>query len=460
MTPSPTRPRPRPQATRNYVSHHNGAQYFGYIANNSSEETNMKGENDFFTDIGASNLPSGGGVFYIRGGYNNIKSQTPPIQNPNYPDASGLTATEIATIDAAKSGDDDHPSYSDKQLSEAMNARVINAIANSKYWNESAIILTYDESDGGYDHVPPQILSYGPDKLPLARGVRIPLLLISPYARAGSVSHAEGDHNAIIETINAIFGLPPLSTLPEEAAALKAGNSSTFNDFGPAGFKQKYLGPRDTNSAITDSLLSGFSPARLKGTAAPLPAWYATIPDNIVEKFPHYGGKGCEAVGLRPDRQKPARHDADRLQHVARDAARVQRHHSVNQSLKERDGGAPFLTRNAMARRRKASGHRRSQVRSEEKNLHAPIKEASLRFGLSWRGDAGLRGCGVGQHPRPGRAAMRRRRTAGFDRRRKPCQSRRTRARPLPSAGFRCPGTAGPSAIPPLQFRERMDGAA
>ena len=111
-----------------------------------------------------------------------------------------------------KSGDDDHPSYSDKQLSEAMNARVINAVANSKYWSQSAIILTYDESDGGYDHVPPQILSYGPDGLPLARGVRIPLLLISPYARAGAVSHAEGDHNAIIETINAIFGLPPLST--------------------------------------------------------------------------------------------------------------------------------------------------------------------------------------------------------------------------------------------------------
>ena len=66
-----------------------------------------------------------------------------------------------------------------------MNARVINAIAsNPKIWAESAIVLTYDEFDGLYDHVPPQILSYGPDSLPLARGVRIPLLLISPFARA------------------------------------------------------------------------------------------------------------------------------------------------------------------------------------------------------------------------------------------------------------------------------------
>jgi phospholipase C len=285
----------------NYVSHHNGAQYFGYISNNASEQTNLKGENDFFTDILANNLPSAGGVIYMRGGYYNIKGQTPTIQNPNYPDTAGLTAAEIAKINLSKSGDDDHPSYSDHQLSEAMAARVINAIAsNPTLWSESAIVITYDESDGLYDHVAPQILSYGPDGLPLARGVRIPLLLISPYARAGAVSHAEGDHNAIIETINAIFGLTPLSTLPAESAALAAGNSAAFNAFGPAGFQQKYLGPRDTNSAITDSLLSGFSPQRLRGLATPLPATYAIIPSATVESYPHYGANACNAIGVTP----------------------------------------------------------------------------------------------------------------------------------------------------------------
>ena len=65
-----------------------------------------------------------------------------------------------------------------------MAARVINAIAaNKDVWEHSAIVITYDESDGLYDHVAPEILSYGPDGLPLARGIRIPLLLISPYAR-------------------------------------------------------------------------------------------------------------------------------------------------------------------------------------------------------------------------------------------------------------------------------------
>ena len=249
-------------------------------------------------------LPTTGGVFYIRGGYYNLNypRQTAVIQNPNYPNPKGLTQTERDTIARTKSGDDDHPSYSDSQLTEAMAARAINAIAaNSDIWEHSAIIITYDESDGLYDHVPPRILSYGPDGLPLARGVRIPLILISPYAHAHAVAHAEGDHNAVIETINALFGLPALSSLPEEKQALAEGDSPAFNAFAPAGFEQKYLGPRDTPSPITDSLLSGFDKARVTGALPPLPASLAMIPSDVVETFPHYGGKGCAAIGVTPE---------------------------------------------------------------------------------------------------------------------------------------------------------------
>jgi len=281
-----------------YVSHHNGAQYFGYIANTPQvSNASLRGLGDFFTDIANNALPQGG-VFYIRGGYTNQQGLTPPITNPNTP------PDEIAAINKAKSGDDDHPSYSDRQISEAMAARAINAIAsNPKLWKQSAIIITYDESDGFYDHVPPRILSYGPDGLPLSRGVRVPLLLISPYGRAHAVSHAEGDHNSVIETINAIFGLPPLASLPDEAQALAAGNSSEFNQFGPPGFEQKYLGPRDINSPITDSLLSGFDPKRLLGISPPLPASFAKIPDSVVNSLPHYGGNGCQAIGITPEDQ-------------------------------------------------------------------------------------------------------------------------------------------------------------
>ena len=278
-----------------YVTHHNGAQYFGYIANTPEVSKNLRGLNDFFSDIAKNALPKSG-VFYIRGGYTNQQGLKPPITNPNTP------ADEIAAINAAKSGDDDHPGYTDRQLSEAMAARVINAIAsNPKLWQQSAIIITYDESDGFYDHVPPRILSYGPDGLPLSRGVRVPLLLISPYARTHAVSHVEGDHNSVIETINTIFGLPALASLPDEAQAVAAGNSPQFNKFGPPGFEQKYLGPRDINSPITDSLLSGFDPKRLLGVSPPLPASFAKIPDNVINTLPHYGGQGCRAIGVTPE---------------------------------------------------------------------------------------------------------------------------------------------------------------
>ena len=83
-----------PASHENYVSHHNGPQYFGYIANNPAEETNLRGEGDFFADLGKNALPRNGGVFYLRGGYYNLNypKQTAIIQNPNYPNKNGLTA--------------------------------------------------------------------------------------------------------------------------------------------------------------------------------------------------------------------------------------------------------------------------------------------------------------------------------------------------------------------------------
>lgn len=277
-----------------YVSHHNGAQYFGYISNTPGISTGMHGLTDFFTDMANNSLPDGG-VFYIRGGYKNLIGKEPVITDPKTP------ADEVAAIDAAKAGDDDHPSYTDRQLSEAMDARVINAVAsNPKIWSQCAIIITYDETDGEWDHVQPRILSYGPNGL-LARGSRVPLLLISPYARTHAVSHVEGDHNSVIETINYIFGLPALASLPDEAQALQEGNSAYFNGFAPAGFQQTHLGPNDIESPISGSLLSGFDPERLSGQAQPLPASFAMIPESVVDTFPQYGGNGCQDIGIVPE---------------------------------------------------------------------------------------------------------------------------------------------------------------
>ncbi|MDE3009690.1 MAG: phosphoesterase [Pseudomonadota bacterium] len=293
-----------------YVSHHQGPQYFGYLANNpaingqasvngQAPVNHLKGETDFFTDIANRDLPEGG-VFYIRGGYINQQGLKPQYQNARLNGSTTPTlAAAQATVAAAKNGDDDHPAYSDRQISEAMTARVINAIAgNEELWEHSAIVITYDESDGFYDHVPPRILSYGPDGLPLARGIRVPLLLVSPFARSHAVSHVEGDHNAVISTINAIFNLPALASLPDEAQALKDGNSPYFNQFAPAGFQQTHLGPNDIPSEISESLLSGFDPRRLLGESEPLPASYAMIDEKVVTTLPH--AMSCSSLNLQP----------------------------------------------------------------------------------------------------------------------------------------------------------------
>ncbi len=278
-----------------FVSHHQGPQYFGYLANTPSQAAKLKSETQFFTDIANGQLPQGG-VIYIRGGY---ASQLGLV-----PYTTGMPTAQATAVAAAKAGDDNHPSYSDHYLSQAMNASVINAIAgNPALWKQSAIILTYDESDGFYDHVPPRILSYGPDGLPLSRGIRVPLLLISPYSRTHAVSHAEGDHNAVIQTINAIFNLPALASLPDEAQALAAGNSAYFNQFGPAGFQQQYLGPRDINSPVTDSLLSGFDPKRLLGISPPLPNTYAMIdPKYFTQANLPFASNGlsCKSLNFTP----------------------------------------------------------------------------------------------------------------------------------------------------------------
>ncbi len=154
----PTDPGPTDAEGRHasYVTHHNGPQYFGYIAHNPRMRQNLHGLEDFFEDLRHKSLPESGGLFYVKGGYENIMGLKPTDPDP---------AVQHNFI-----GDDDHPAYSDAQISEALVATTINRIAASRYWSQCAIILTWDDSEGDYDHVPPPIRAIGPDGLPLSDG--------------------------------------------------------------------------------------------------------------------------------------------------------------------------------------------------------------------------------------------------------------------------------------------------
>jgi phospholipase C len=82
---------------------------------------------------------------------------------------------------------------------------VINSIMKSPYWNSTAIILTWDEYGGFYDHVaPPQIDKYG-------LGFRVPAIIISPYAKTGFIDHTQYSFESILKFIEWRFNLPPLT---------------------------------------------------------------------------------------------------------------------------------------------------------------------------------------------------------------------------------------------------------
>jgi len=259
-----------------YVAHHNAPQYFGYVANNPMASTHLHGLSEFFDAVKGQKLPASG-VFYVRGGYGNIRNWKPADPNPKLVDVY--------------SGNDDHPGYSDTQISEGLLAEEINAIAASPYWGESAIIITYDESDGFYDHTQPRVRSWGPDKSPMEQGPRIPAILISPYAVAHGVSHVPSEHSSVIKFVDALFGLVPLADLPDEERARKIGLEK---------FGQADLGPADDKAVGVGDMTSGFDTLRLEGKRAPLSAAYATIPKADLARFPHYGGAGCKALGITP----------------------------------------------------------------------------------------------------------------------------------------------------------------
>lgn len=111
---------------------------------------------------------------------------------------------------------DEHPGYSVVQTAEQHAVLVIQAVMLSKYWQDSAIFITYDDFGGWYDHVPPpKIDRWGP-------GGRVPLIVISPYAKRGFVDHTFYDTTALLKSIETRWNLEPLATRDANSKDLTA----------------------------------------------------------------------------------------------------------------------------------------------------------------------------------------------------------------------------------------------
>jgi len=91
-------------------------------------------------------------------------------------------------------------------------ASIVNAIGSSAYWANTAIIITWDDWGGWYDHVaPPKIINDGTSwGSGYVYGFRVPLIVVSPYAKAAYISHNTHDFGSILKFVETTFDLPSL----------------------------------------------------------------------------------------------------------------------------------------------------------------------------------------------------------------------------------------------------------
>jgi len=112
----------------------------------------------------------------------------------------------------------EHPSYTDIVSGDEHIALLLDRLRNSPQWPKMAVIVTYDENGGFWDHVPPPSGPGWGDRW--GPGSRIPAIVVSPYAKRGFVDKTPYDTTSILKFITRRFGLQPLPGVREKAGDL------------------------------------------------------------------------------------------------------------------------------------------------------------------------------------------------------------------------------------------------
>jgi phospholipase C len=125
-------------------------------------------------------------------------------------------------IDSGEDTFDEHPGTSVVDQGERFMAEVVSQVFASPLWPHLALLFTYDESGGFYDHVPPPPACLAaPSEVEFDRlGFRVPFIVISPYARPSYVSHEVHSLTSITRFIEALFDLPALTGRDAASSAL------------------------------------------------------------------------------------------------------------------------------------------------------------------------------------------------------------------------------------------------
>ncbi len=164
--------------------HHQAFAFYDHYApwtngvRNPGSAAHLQDEKNFFNDVASNTLPS---VVFIK---------------PLGPD-------------------NEHPGYASLQRGQLHVSNIVAAVqANPALWAHSAIIVTYDEHGGRWDHVAPPVRDiWGP-------GARVPGIIISPLAKSNYVDHTQYETLSILSSIEKRFGIAPLTAVDAAAPTL------------------------------------------------------------------------------------------------------------------------------------------------------------------------------------------------------------------------------------------------
>lgn len=134
------------------------------------------------------------------------------------------TLPRVSFVDPGNGKDlhqDEHPPHN-VQDGEAFARSIYEAAVASPLWPRMALIYTYDEGGGMFEHVPPPTACAAtPFEADVTQlGFRVPLIVVSPYARRHYVSHEPREHTAILRFIEALYDLPALTARDANSDAL------------------------------------------------------------------------------------------------------------------------------------------------------------------------------------------------------------------------------------------------
>ena len=171
---------------------------------------------------------------WATGGPNNELNQS---MSKFFSDCTNSTLPQVSFITEAPPYDE-HPT-ANIHIGENMIKSIVTAVQKSKAWASTAILITYDEGGGFFDHhAPTQLDAFGP-------GIRVPMTIVSPFAKRGFVDTKFSEHSSVLKFIETVFGLPTLASMNHQ-----------FDKSTPRGSNYEANGapfpPRDGNSALSD----------------------------------------------------------------------------------------------------------------------------------------------------------------------------------------------------------------